>query len=98
SPVAPPRPFLHLLAQSPFLLGRLAEQSAGGVPGVGGGLVVLAVVGVVLLDAVQFPLEDTEGRAGLAPGAPGRVQRLLVPFQGGGAGGGAGGEALSQRD
>jgi hypothetical protein len=49
-------PLLHLREQGQFLLGRLAEEAAGGVHGVGRRLVILVVVGVVLLDAVQFTL------------------------------------------
>ena len=53
----------HLLEQGQFLVGRLAEQQRGGVHGVGRRLVVLVVVGVVLVDPVEFLLQDADRTA-----------------------------------
>ncbi len=56
------RPLPHLLQQGQFLFRRLAEQQRGGVHGVGRRLVVLGVVGVVLVDPVEFLLQDANRR------------------------------------
>ena len=91
------RPLPHLLQQGQFIRGRLAEQQRGGVHGVGRGFVVLGVVGVVLVDPVEFLLQDADRRLadGLAPlGLP---QRFLVLIERGEEGSRAGEEPLLER-
>ena len=50
-------------SRASLLLGRLGEEAGRRVQGVGGGLVVLAVVGVVLVHAVQLELQASGSSA-----------------------------------
>ena len=91
------RPLPHLLEQGQFVLGRFAEQQRGGVHGVGRGFVVLGVVGVVLVDAVEFLLQDADRRLADGLATLGLPERFLVLIERGEEGSRAGEEPLLQR-